>query len=302
MKKFVILLVVLILMNTVFFSKVLEVGSPQSKYTTINRAILDSVDGDVIRIYAGNYSENLRFSKSITLEGINTHNVILKPLNPTLPTIMVENCKQLTISGMTIYGETISISLAMTNATISGNKIYSNGDGIRAGTLNHEINIFNNQIAGLFERIKNINTNGIILIGTGKTIIENNQIHAFGSGIYLGGKKPVKISENQIHANYYGIYASGNTEAMIIGNRLYENTRSAILLVSKPVVTISSNAFTNNPIYDIMLSSTTCSEEFLIEFTGKITGNANIAEEALKVCPTDYQLPDEFLKEREKSS
>ncbi|HPF17862.1 MAG TPA: right-handed parallel beta-helix repeat-containing protein [Thermotogota bacterium] len=299
MKKIFIFLFMMILFNVMFFSKVLEVGSPQSKYTTINSAILASADGDVIRIYAGNYTENLRFSKSISLEGINTHNVILKPLNSKLPTIMVENCKQLTVSGMTIYGETISISLAMTNAIIKDNKINSNRDGIRAGTLNHEIKISNNQISGNFDRVKNINTNGIILIGIGKTTIENNQINAFGSGIYLGGKKPVKISENQIHANYFGVYASGNTEAMIIGNRFYDNNRSAILLVSKPIVSISSNAFTNNPMYDIMLSSTTCSQDFLIEFTGKITGNANIAENMLKICPTDYQLPENFIKDRE---
>jgi len=201
----------------------------------------------------------------------------------------------LKISGMTIYGESISISLAMTNATINGNKIFSSKDGIRAGTLNHEIKINNNQISGNFNNIKNNNTNGIMLVGVGKTIIENNNIQSFGSGIYLGGKKPVKISENQVHSNYYGIYASGNTEAIITSNRLYQNNRSGILLVSKPIVTISSNYFSSNEMYDILVSDSACGE-FLIDFTGSITGHSNNIDESLKICPAEFLLPEDFLK------
>jgi len=301
MKNVLIIILLTIIGSTILLARVIEVGNPNSRYTTIKSAILDARDGDVIRIYAGNYVENLRFSKTLSLEGINTHNVILKPLDKNLPTVMVENCHMLNISGMTIYGETISISLAMTNATISGNKLYSNGDGIRAGTLNHEIKIINNQISGNFNNIRNINTNGIMLVGTGKTTIENNTVQSFGSGIYLGGKKPVKIFENQVHSNYYGIYASGNTEAIISGNRLYQNNRSAILLVSKPVVTISTNHFTSNQAFDILVSDPTCGE-FLIDFTGKISGNSNITDEQLKICPSDYLLPEDFIKDSEKAS
>ena len=295
MKKYCFFILIFVIVSTMLFSKVIEVGGANSQYTTIKGAVLEARDGDVIRIFAGNYVENLRFSKSLTLEGVNTHNVILKPLNPNLPTIMVENCNQLTVSGMTVYGESIAISLAMTNATVSGNKIVSSKDGIRAGTLNHEIKIMNNQISGNFNTIKNINTNGIMLVGVGKTIIENNTIQSFGSGIYLGGKKPVKISENQIHSNYNGIYASGNTEAIISSNRLYENNRAGILLVSKPIVTISSNYFSSNEMFDILISNETCGD-FLINFTGKITGNSNNIDESLKICPNDYYLPEDFLK------
>ncbi len=296
MNKYLFIIMLLVFATTLFFSKVLEVGSVNSSYNTIKAAVFDASDGDTIRIYAGNYVENLRFSKTLTIEGVNTHNVILKPLNPNLPTIMVENCKMLNISGLTIYGDTISISLAMTNATISGNKIYSSGDGIRAGTLNHEIKIISNQIAGNFNNIKNLNTNGIMLVGVGKTTIENNDIQSFATGIYLGGKKPVKISENQLHLNYYGIYVSGNTAAIISDNRLFKNNRSGILLVSKPVVTITANYFTSNNTYDIMVSDKACSNEFLINFTGKISGNSNIFDEPPKICPPDYVLSEDFIK------
>lgn len=294
MRKFLFIILILVFTSTMFFTKVIEVGGVNSNYTTIKSAVFEANEGDVIRIYAGNYVENLRFSKSLTLEGVNTHNVVLKPLDTNLPTIMVENCNLLNISGMTVYGETIAISLAMTNAAISGNRIYSNKDGIRAGTLNHEIKIINNQISGNFNNIKNINTNGIMLVGVGKTIIENNNIQSFGSGIYLGGKKPVKITENQIHLNYNGIYASGNTEAIISGNRFYENNRAAILLVSKPVVSISSNHFSSNKMFDLLVSNEACGE-FLIDFSGKITGNSNYIDEPFKICPTDFNLPEDFF-------
>src|SRR6056297_3484806 len=128
MKKFFFVMLILIFTSILLFSRVIEVGGTDSEYTTIKSAIHEAENGDVIRIFAGNYVENLRFSKSLTLEGVNTHNVVLKPLDPKLPTIMVENCNQLTISGMSIFGDTIAISLAMTNATINGNKITSKRD------------------------------------------------------------------------------------------------------------------------------------------------------------------------------
>ncbi len=296
MKKYGILLLFFIGLSVMIFGKIIEVGSPSSPYTTIREALANAVDGDTIRVYSGNYSENLRFSKSLTLEGINTHNVILKPLNPKIPTILVENCKQLQISGMTIYGETIAISLAMSNATISGNKIFSVGDGIRAGTLNHELRIINNTITGHFNRVRNNTTNAIMIVGAGKTMIENNEIKSFGTGIYMGGKRPVKINDNNIHSNFQGIYASGNTEAIITNNRIHKNIGYGILLVSKPIVTISSNLFLSNGSYDIILSDKRCGGDFLIDFSGKILGNSNVFEDGFNYCPEDMLFPQDFIR------
>lgn len=296
MKKYGFLLIILTILSTMIFGEIIEVGSSGSPYATIKAAISKAVDGDTIRIFSGNYLENLRFSKSITLEGVNTHNVILKPLDHRIPTILVENAGQLQISGMTIYGETIAISLAMTNAIINSNKIFSAGDGIRAGTLNHELSIINNTISGHFNKIKNITTNAIMLVGVGKTIIENNEIQSFGTGIYLGGKKPVKIKENNLHSNYQGIYASGNTEAIITNNKIYKNSNCGILLVSKPIVTISSNLFESNGSYDIILADKKCSGEFLIDFSGKIMGNANTFEDGFNFCPEDVVFPEDFIR------
>jgi parallel beta-helix repeat protein len=183
----------------------------------------------------------------------------------------------------------------MSNATIINNKIITTNDGIRAGTLNHELSILNNSIEGNFNSVRNKNSNGLMLVGVGKTIIENNEINAFGTGIYIGGKKPIKISENQILSNNIGIYVAGNSNAIISKNRIHKNVYCGILIVSKPTISIESNLFSSNIQYDLIFSNKECGD-FLIEFMGKLRGTANIFENGLKICPEDFKIEADFIK------
>jgi parallel beta-helix repeat protein len=289
----------ILLCLSVSFSAIIEVGNTGSSYTSINQAILAASDGDIIKIHTGTYNENLRFSKAVTLEGVNVNNVVIKPSVPTKPTIMVENCNMLNIKNITVYSNSIAISLAMTNAIINNNKIISTQDGIRAGTLNHELSILNNSINGNYASVRNKNTTGVMLVGVGKTIIENNEINAFGTGMYLGGKNPVKVTENQIISNDTGIYIAGNSNVIINKNRLYKNAYSGLVIVSKPTVSVESNLFSSNYMYDLILSNNKCGD-FLINFSGKLRGQNNIFSEKIKICPEDYVLEDNFIKDEEK--
>ncbi|HPR95052.1 MAG TPA: right-handed parallel beta-helix repeat-containing protein [Thermotogota bacterium] len=297
MKKLIVVLMILGIIPFAF-ATTLEVGSTGSSYTTINQAILAASDGDVIRIHSGTYTENLRFSKSITLEGVTVNEVVVKPRISTSPTIMVENCNRLNIRNLTLYGESIALSLAMTNAVINNNKIITTNDGIRAGTLNHEISILNNSINGNYSSVRNKNSTGIMLVGIGKAIIENNAVTSFGTGLYLGGKDPVKISENQILSNNIGLYIAGNSNAIVYKNRIHKNVYCGLMIVSKPIVSVESNLFSSNLQYDLILSNRNCGD-FLIDFTGKLRGNDNIFSEKIKMCPEDFVLEDDFIKDEE---
>ena len=301
MKKVILILTITIITSVLLLSRTIVVGGDNPDYNSIQAAISAAENGDLITIHSGTYTENLRFSKSIQLEGLNTNRVIIKPANKKRPTILIENANRVSISGMTVHGETIAISTAMTSVEIEGNKIITQNDGIRAGTLNQEVYIRNNSIYGAYEGYgrSNTSTNGIMSVGIGKIVIENNEIKAFHNAVYLGGKKPVKLFQNQLIENNNALYTCGNTEALLIKNRIAGNTNSGILAIAKSTLVLESNLFTGNREFDIVLADKDNTPGISQNFTGSISGNSNLFTEEPKIRPEDYTLPENFIKEEE---
>ncbi len=196
-------------------------GTMAQPYCTIGEAVAGAVDGDVIRIAAGSYVENLVLDSDVTLVGTSGQalTTIDGGMNGSVVTVTFTG--DATVDGVTITGGSDSgITnrgyLVLRNSTVTGNTVTTNfgGGGIyhdRAGTLT----------------LRNVLVSGnSALGGTG----------AFGGGIFAGVGGRVWIESSTISGNTAlrggGTYSFGNDvtimSSTVSGNRA--NSHGAVLL------------------------------------------------------------------------
>ncbi|HPE67873.1 MAG TPA: right-handed parallel beta-helix repeat-containing protein [Thermotogota bacterium] len=291
------LLLTLLCITTSLFSATLSVGPAPSPFRTIQEAVRAAQSGDTIEIAPGTYVENIRFQKALHLKGLDRKKTLIRPANPGIPTIWIENSTKAIVESLSIEGGTIAISLAMSNADILSNTIQSQGDGIRAGSFDHVLLISNNVISGSLTRAEmdTVQSNGLFLVGRGKAQIQFNEIRNFGCGLFSSGKKPCSVERNVFVANSRGIYSVGLTEATITYNSFRQNYKDALLLASKSILTITHNSFEQNDGYDIRAAVGSCNAGTGQLFSGKVFGEGNQVESLRKVCPSDTLWPEGFF-------
>ena len=206
------------------------------RFSSIQEAIddLDTHNGHTIKVWRNIYYENLVFTKSLTLIGVETNTTILDGNGGDQDIIQIaELVDGVKISNFTIRNSTgHGININSDDACISNNTIYNTHTGIfiepyycdslRNTTITHNI-------------IRN-NNRGITLHGShGNTIYENtiteNSIGIFCNRVGLfWGVSNNKIMNNTISYNIYGIrfYDLGFEPSVdyvkSIGNSIIHNT------------------------------------------------------------------------------
>jgi outer membrane protein assembly factor BamB len=214
-------------------------------YVNIQSAIDDSetLDGDTILVgsgpYAENYSENVNVTKQLTIATRGKVTVTALDVNNPVFKIYIGGTNSI-INGFIITGATNSSGIYIdpfVNATIVGNNITSNLNGIYVGDGN--VTIIGNNITG--------NSNNGVLIKNGNAIIAENNITGNLNGIYIEDSDDTTVSvrnnitENNITDNSnVGIYVGSGSPNIhynrICNNGLYgledtakgENTSNAI--------------------------------------------------------------------------
>ncbi len=237
-------------------------GTGDYNYTSIQDAIDDSNEGDIILVYAANYSENIIINKSISLIGADKNNVTIYG-NDGLYSILIKS-SGITVSGFTIQKSNIGIFISGSEikfCNISHNIITNNYEGIRF------INTSNNNISrNIITRHSNF---GIVLYDSKNNAILNNTIIENNRGIYLGRWSNYNlISENNItdynyglHLDFsfnnqiiknlikngdYGIYLTSSNNNNVTNNYIGDNTQTGIYTSSSDENVISPNILLNN--------------------------------------------------------
>ncbi|MDF2958058.1 MAG: Nitrous oxide reductase accessory protein NosD [Candidatus Alkanophagales archaeon MCA70_species_1] len=233
---------------------------PFANYTSIQDAINDATEGDIIQVYSGTYEENVVVNKTLNLTGIGMPVIDGMNKGNTIK-IEADNC---TISGFKIINSAgdwnlAGIHIASSNNLIFNNTISSNkGHGIGIYSGNNEIysnTIYSNGWAGvgiyaggnkIYENDIQDNGYGIRLFQAGGNIIFSNIIKNNGYGFYLYAS-----SSNVIYSN---IVSSNGEDAFYIwsssGNRIYENEISGSATGLEIWICSSGNAVYENAIVE----------------------------------------------------
>ena len=191
-------------------------------YTSIQAAIDDAIDGDVIIVCPGRYSENLVFSgnKNITVQSIESEN------EDIVSDTIIDGGAEGSVAHFSNGDESTLQGFTITNGSGTSTGTYAAGGGIYINSSNPNIHY---------------------------NIIEDNEA-ANGAGIFITGNSSPEIKENIIRNNEStvaaggGIYAYGGSPK-IIGNAItfnaaYTNGGGVQIYDSTPQ--ISGNTISNN--------------------------------------------------------
>jgi len=204
------------------------------KYQTIQSAINDARNGNIIIVKDGTYIENIGISKSITLRSEGNYNsVTLISKNSDKDTIYISN-KKVTIDGLTIFGSEdyddagIYLNDKADYCTIINNrcgldKLHKNYNGI---IVRSNYNFINSNIC-------NFNSDGIILYGSNNNRIIANTCSNNDDGLALYSKD----------SGYSYIYSGRN---IIINNILSNNRRNGLNISKGSENIVVNNLLTNN--------------------------------------------------------
>jgi len=191
------------------------IGHP---FNRIQDAINASIDGDTVRVWGGEYHENVTVRKSISIIGNGSEFSIIKLFKESVGIFIFTD--RVRISGFRITGENISWTT-----------------GIRVENSTH-CKFENNTISNC--------RGGIAIIGSShNSIIKNIVNHNSKYGITLQESKDHKCDNNTInnnicHDNEYGIHLSFTNFTSIENNICYDNEYGIHLSFS------NDNLITNN--------------------------------------------------------
>lgn len=241
-------------------------GSGPNNYTKIQDAIANASYGNIIFVYKGNYDENLKVKKSITLKGEDKNTTIINGQNHG--SVIFISSIGVTVNGFTIkYANGIKTAGVWLEHTyfsnISENNIIDNfyhGIYLNHSCFNSIIgnNISHNNEIGInivdhssFNKIKDniISSNvglGIAMgFGSNSNIIYRNIIsynHGDG-GIYCVWSNKNIIMENTISSNNMGIQLDMSKRNNILRNNFLENQQDAYFRNRYP---LENNRFLGN--------------------------------------------------------
>jgi parallel beta-helix repeat protein len=214
----------------------------QEVFSSIQSAIddIDTLDGDIITVGDGIYTENIVVNKILTIIAADGANVTVQAVDTNSNVFTINSSGSgSAIEGLNINGGYDGINLdSADNCTITGNTItnnYNNGIDLENSSNN---TISNNNIT--------YNWNyGIYFELSSNNIVSENTISDNWYGIYLDSSLNNSISCNNLTDSNYGIYGYVSSNTLISDNNI-TNDDSGIYLDSSSNNTISDNNITND--------------------------------------------------------
>jgi len=251
-------------LNTTFSNRdILYVGGDGiGNFSSIQDAINDSDNYDIVYVYNGTYNEKLFINKSINLIGENKSSTIIDGSNNFYcVSIRSDN---VTISNLNLKKASIGVYLNFTrNITIKNIIFYNNSNGILLNEGCKVINFYSNY----FEN----NTEGIRIYNSSDNTFNNNTFlnaENFDISIYGNSednfvtnnhfeKSHVAIKTNKFSDNNsifnnnisncrYGIYVSFSSNISVENNRIFNITSTGIYLKDSSFIDIFNNTISNS--------------------------------------------------------
>ena len=215
-------------------------------YTTIQAAIDNASEDDIIYVWDGTYYENIIVNKSVTLIGNGTKNTIIN--GSGIGDVIFISVDWVNISGFTITGSgnqsyfpiwDVGIKgYKVENVTIENNNCSNNNIGIYF--FHSSNNLINNNTCNYNNKI------GIIICGYNYNKLMNNSCNYnnwYGINLYLNCYSN-NIKNNICQGNkFYSIWLAESNNNFVIKNNCSQNERGIALSVSN-----------NNSIYENIIS------------------------------------------------
>ena len=239
-------------------------GTGEGNFSSINEALDNSTDGDIIYVYNGSYNERLVLNKSVSLLGENKNDTIFSGRHNF-------NILNLISSNVTVQGflfinssNAMLISNDCKNIFINDNVFYNNSNGILSEESNINVTIKCNSFINNSEGIRFYNTSnslicdnyffgaekgeGIILRNKSNfNNISKNRIFFTGTGILNQGYSNNNvIISNNVSSNYVGVSASFCADLFIFSNELYNNSRYAVYIDNSGFFNVTNNSVIMN--------------------------------------------------------
>ena len=244
-------------------------GSGPGNYTSIQKAIDNSTNGDTIYVYNKTYNENLDTKlKKITLIGEDREITIVQGQG-TNPTVKI-GTNEVTVTGFTLIGVTpepaIEVATLSNTVFINHNLVQAGGYGVKLDTSTNKITITNNIIsdqiyAGIQasstsydvikgNRIQNSGGQGIdlTLSSNHNSILNNTIVNNAKEGIFLEGIGSTvnTISGNNVSNNQVGIRLTSAGTNTLRGNNIQGSAMEGLLIKSSSDNVIQMNNFIGN--------------------------------------------------------
>jgi len=245
-------------------------GSGEGNFSSINDALDNSTDGDIIYVYNGSYNERIVLNKSVSLLGESKKNAVLCGKdNFNILNIISSN---VTIQGFLFINSSNSVLISndCKNIFICDNIFYNNSNGILSEENSRNITVESSFFINNSECIRFYNTSnsfisdndffenqeyGIVLRKKSTSnFVSKNRFSYIGTGIINVDSSNNMIIKNNISSCYYGIYGSSSEHLFIYENELYNNSKKSVFLVNSGFFNISNNSFVNNE-YGIYVNS-----------------------------------------------
>jgi len=179
---------------------------PSQGYETIQKAINAANLGDIIRVTAGTYYENLLVNKSVSIIGENPATTIID--GGGLGTVVTIPSTNVIINGFTVQNGKRELP-------------YSG------------ISIYNCNLAVINNTILKENYNGLQLINSSSSEIFNNMItNNSYAGIKISEGNNNVFFENTIKDNFIGLWSSGSSSNTFYHNNFVNNTSQLYIFAS----------------------------------------------------------------------
>ena len=267
-------------------------------FSSIQEAINSADAYDTIVISEGTYHENLVIGRPLTLIGLD--DVLIVPVDRTLPAILIENTNDVVIRNIGIEAADIGIKISQSSAIIESCHFQTAEIGVDfVGMGPVTASIDNCNFRG--DRL------GVRAGGDGSLQIAHCEFKGLGYGAFLFGMTHVTAYDCLFELCDQGVGISSTVSATLIGNRMESMHLSGIQVAGVPFdvahapLVLVNNVIRNSTQWGINFCTTMY--PFELTFDGEVKGFGNIIEGGHgygPLCPTDYPWPEGLFSEVER--
>lgn len=211
--------------------------SPEGPYTTIQAALADARDGDVIEVRPGTYRGPLVVDKTVTLEGVDWPVVD----SGEQGTVVTLNAPGAVFRGFEVRGSGVEpdqdhagITLTAPGILVENNRLRDVLFGIFVAQADGSI-VRGNDITSKEQYDEGRKGDGIRLWYTPRTIVEGNHVHG-ARDVVIWYSTDIIARDNLIENGRYGIHLMYTDGAHIERNRILNNSVGVYTMYSNDVV------------------------------------------------------------------